>query len=236
MDLTRREFLGYTVGVVGMMTLPQQPLAPPPPRSEAFQRWWTMYSDPNGYDCESMRGYWTALSPKQCWASAGDPDPFARLSLLIAPYVVSLLPYFVDCLTCALQRGTTVVIESGAGFSDHCTFRQHRRWLRENLAIRVVSPRDPCANQSPAGVRYIEFTWPRRVKIRDFSRVVPPDGAGDDVIAWAGDLAVATRRRVGKGTLIYLGSPVGPSLWAGDVEATQWLRSVLDGATTEPLA
>ena len=231
MDITRREFLGYTAGAVGMMTLPQQQAMAAQPRPEAFQRWWTMYSDPNGYDCESMRGFWTTLSPKQWWASAGDPDPFARLSLLIAPNVVSLLPYFVDCVTRALQRGTTVVIESGAGFSDHCSFRQHRRWLRENLGVRVVSPRDPWANQSPAGARYIEFTWPRRVKIRDFGPVVvPADQQPGDVIAWAGDLAVAFRRRVGKGTLIYLGSPVGPALWAGDADARRWLYAVADAA------
>jgi len=231
MNITRREFLGYSAGAVGMTTLLKQPLAAAQPRSEEFQRWWTMYSDPNDYDCESMRGYWTTLSPKQWWASAGDPDPFARLSLLIAPSVMSLLPYFSDCLTCALQHGATVVMESGAGFADHCTFRQHRRWLRESLAIRVVSPRDPWAKRSTPGARYIEFTWPRRVTIRDFGRVVAPaDQQPGEIIAWAGDLAVAFRRRVGKGTLIYLGSPVGPALWAGDVEARRWLHAVAHAA------
>jgi hypothetical protein len=231
MDLTRREFLGYTAGAVGMMTLPHQPLTAAHPRSEGFQRWWTFFSDPNSYDCESMRGYWSALSPQPSWASAGDPDRFARLSLLIVPYVVSLLPGFLGCLTHALQRGATVVIESGAGFADHCTFRQHRRWLRENLGVRVVSPRDPWANRSTPGARYIEFTWPRRVKIRDFGRVVAPaDQQPGEIIAWAGDLAVAFRRPVGKGTLIYLGSPVGPALWAGDVEARRWLYAVAHAA------
>jgi hypothetical protein len=231
MDLTRREFLGYTAGAAGMMTLPRQPPADAQPRPEAFQKWWTMYSDPDGYDCESMRGYWSELSPRQWWASAGDRDPFAHLSLLIAPYVMSLLPYFRDCLTYALHRGATVVIESGAGFADHCTFRQHRRWLRENLAIRVVSPRDPWANRSTPGARYIEFTWPRRVTIRDFGRVVPPaDQQPGEIIAWAGDLGVAFRRRVGKGTLIYLGSPVGPALWTGDADARRWLHAVAHAA------
>jgi hypothetical protein len=231
MDITRREFVGYTAGAVGMMTLPQQPVAAAGPRSETFQRWWTMYSDPNNYDCESMQGYWSALSPKPWWASAGDPDPFARLSLVIAPYVMTLLPYFLECVTRFLQRGTTVVIESGAGFADHGTFRQPRRWLRENLGVRVLSPRDPWANQSTPGARYIEFSWPRRVKIRDFSRVVAPaDQQPGEIIAWAGDLAVAFRRRVGKGTLIYLGSPVGPALWAGDLEAERWLYAVAHAA------
>jgi len=47
-----------------------------------------------------------------------------------------------------------------------------------------------------------------------------------DNIAWAGELPVALKRRVGAGTLIYLGSPVGPALWAGDVEAKRWLHAV----------
>ena len=233
MDLTRREFLGFTAaGAVGMTALPQQPLAAAQPRSEggAFQKWWTMYSDPDGYDCESMRGYWSELSPRQWWASEGDPNPFARLSLVIAPYVGTLLPYFSDCLGLALQNGATVVVESGTGF-DHGTFWRHRRWLRESVGIRVGPPRDPWANCSPPGARYVEFTWPRRVTIRDFGRVVPiSDQQPGEIIAWAGNLAVAVRHRVGNGTLVYLGSPVGPALWAGDADARRWLHAVVHAA------
>jgi len=47
-----------------------------------------------------------------------------------------------------------------------------------------------------------------------------------DNIAWAGELPVALKRRVGAGTLIYLGSRGGPALWAGDVEAKRWLHAV----------
>jgi len=31
----------------------------------------------------------------------------------------------------------------------------------------------------------------------------------------------------GRGNLIVLGSPLGPALWAGDIEARQWLRAVI---------
>src|SRR5256885_875566 len=230
MDITRREFLGVTAGAVSIVALPQQRLTTHGPRSEPFEKWWTMYFDPNNYDCESAQGYRSALSPGRWWGrSVGDPDPFANLSFLVAPYVVSLDPGFSDCLVQALQSGTTVLLESGAGFADHYMFRQHRRWLRENLAIRVVQPRDPWANRSTPGARYVEFTWPRRVTIRDFSHVVAlADEQPGEIIAWAGDLAVALRRRVGKGTLIYLGSPVGPALWAGDPEAQRWLDAIAD--------
>lgn len=230
MDITRREFLGYTAGAVSVMGLPIQELAAGEPRTRQFPRWWTVYSDPNSYDSESMRGYWSAIPPQYSQASVGDPRPLERCALLIAPSCVSLLPPMLEWLTRALNGGTTVVMETGAGFASHRTFRQHRRWLREQLGIHVAAPVDLWANAYERAP-YIEFTWPRRVKIRDFSRVVPPaGGAGDDVIAWAGDLAVATRRRVGKGTLIYLGSPVGPAIWAGDVEARRWLHAVAHAA------
>jgi hypothetical protein len=62
--------------------------------------------------------------------------------------------------------------------------------------------------------------------MRDFSRVVPPGDQPGEIIAWAGDLPVALRRRVDAGTLIYLGSPLGPALWAGDVQARRWLYTV----------
>ena len=232
MDLTRREFLGVTAGAVGMVAVPQR-LTAVQPRPEPFERWWTMYFDPNNYDCESAQGYRSALSPGRWWGrSVGDPDPFARLSFLVAPYVVSLGPGFSACLGQALQSGTTVLLESGAGFVDEWAFRQHSRWLREGLGIHVAPRVDlwaKWADGDDANAPYIEFTWPRRATIRDFSRVVPPaEEPRENIIAWAGDLPVAFRRRVGKGLLIYLGSPVGPALWAGDPEATRWVQAIAD--------
>jgi hypothetical protein len=39
-------------------------------------------------------------------------------------------------------------------------------------------------------------------------------------------MPVALKKRVGKGTLIFLGSPLGPALGASDLEARHWLQSV----------
>ena len=231
MDLTRREFLGYTAGAVSMMGLPITGPAGAEAPSQRYQRWWTIYSDPNSYDCESMRGYWSVLPPERAHASVGDPAPLDRCALLIVPYCASLQPTMLGRLLWALHGGTTVVMETGAGFVSHHMFRQHRRWLREELRIHIATRMDLWSNPKYTREPYIEFTWPRRAKIRDFSRVVAPaDCPGDDAIAWAGDMAVAVRRRVGKGTLIYLGSPVGPALWAGDIQARRWLHAVAHAA------
>ena len=228
MDITRRAFLGYTAGAIGILRRPLEQLAAVKPAEQPPYRRWTVYSDPNSYNSESMQGYWSALP--EAWYQSPPGEP-ARLALLVVPSCVSLLPAVGARIRRDLETGTTVVIETGAGFAGRNRFRRHYGWLRDRFDIRVASSIDLWANRTCARVPYIEFTWPCHARIRDFSRVVPPtERPGDDVIAWAGDLAVATRRRVGKGTLIYLGSPIGPALWAGDLEAKRWLHALAHAA------
>ena len=133
----------------------------------------------------------------------------------------------------ALERGATVILESGAGFTpaDGPEFRVHQGVLRDALQLRVESPVDVwTADAQTRGVPYVDFTWPCAAKVRDFSRVVPLGQQEGRIIARINGLPVALTRRVGRGTLVFLGSPVGPALWTGDVEARRWLRDVLSAA------
>lgn len=211
MDLSRREFLGYTAGAIGAVGLPLPHAArtePPLPISV----------DNESYGSESWRGYIAAL-PREL-------SPLDRCSLLIVPRLMRLSPFRARQMIAVLARGGTVVIESGAGFADAATFRHHARALREGLQLQVAAPVDRWADQSTPRTPYIEFTWPRRASIRDFSRFVPPAEQPGEIIAWARDVPVALKRPVASGTLIYLGSPVGPSLWTGDAEARRWVYAV----------
>jgi len=79
----------------------------------------------------------------------------------------------------------------------------------------------------PRQTPYVDYLWPYAAKLRDFSRVVPLAPPAGERIAWVDNLPVALKRRSGPGTLIFLGSPVGPALWAGDADATRWLSAVL---------
>ncbi|HEX2679673.1 MAG TPA: hypothetical protein VHQ03_00090, partial [Candidatus Dormibacteraeota bacterium] len=74
-----------------------------------------------------------------------------------------------------------------------------------------------------------DYTWPHAAKVRDFSHVVPLERQGNtgEFIAWADGKPVALKRQSGRGTLIFLGSPLGPALWAGDTEARRWLLDAL---------
>jgi hypothetical protein len=80
-------------------------------------------------------------------------------------------------------------------------------------------------------VPYVDLVWPHSARIRDFSRMVPVAAKpGDLVVGYVEGLPVALRRRVGKGALLYLGSPVGPALLAGDAEAHTWLQAIVAAA------
>ncbi len=77
-------------------------------------------------------------------------------------------------------------------------------------------------------VPYVDFTWPVPVKIREFFPRRLKPRPGDLVIATYAGAPVALRRS----GLILLGSPIGPSLAAGDPDARRWLASVLRWITS----
>ena len=139
------------------------------------------------------------------------------------------------------------MLESGAGFLSPLETAAHRRMLLGCFGLAVEPPVDlwsgklaedgfPASRNSPHGrktvdlgqsIPYVRYVWPRDILVRDFTWVIPVSAKGGEVIGWAGSLAVASKRPVGKGTLIFLGSPLGPALRASDPEARSWLQSVV---------
>jgi hypothetical protein len=88
-------------------------------------------------------------------------------------------------------------------------------------ALGVV--RQSASRSGAPYVPYVDFNWPIRAKIREFFPLVLQPRQGDAVIATYAGAPVALRR----GSLIVLGSPIGPALAAGDPDARRWLASVL---------
>jgi len=145
-----------------------------------------------------------------------------------------------------LRSGTHVLLESGAGFLSPAEFIGHQRVLDLYFDLAVRPPVDLWAGKSAddapprhragqrpgdrpnsyASIPYVNYVWPSETKVRDFSRVIPLLTRAGDVIGKVGALPVALKRQTAKGTLIFLGSPLGPSLRAGDSEALSWLRLV----------
>jgi hypothetical protein len=103
-----------------------------------------------------------------------------------------------------LDRGATVLLENAGGF------RQPGRRIQQ-------------ASYYP----YVEYSWPVRAMIREFGAVSLRPAPGDEIIGALAKQPVALRRRVARGTLVILGSSLGPVLLTGDPDARRWLDAVL---------
>src|SRR6266480_2757538 len=230
MGITRRRFLGYTAGVLA---------AGLPGVSLEVTRRGCVLLDLNEGGCfrESVSGFESALtSAGSQWMRAGARwmSP-SRCAVLIVPAALEIPPSVVRVIVSCLQAGAGVIFESGAGFATDREFRAHRVVLRDCLQVHIEEPVDLWPENSSQRIPYVDYTWPRSAKVRDFSRVVPlrrQEGEGE-VIAWVDGLPVALKRSSGRGNLIFLGSPLGPALWAGDAQARRWLFDCLGTAGGE---
>jgi hypothetical protein len=221
--LSRREFLARTAATTALATLPFDLRQARRPTCVVLDV---------GEQCglpESLAGY-VACHPER---SEGFAVPRAdqvaslgRIDLLVIPGVMNLDVMTSELIMGCLQQGGTVLLESAAAFGD---FREHRDQLREYFQLFVERPVDLWPAR---GIPYVEYTWPVSTKVRDFSRVIPLAPQRGTVIASVDDIPVALVRHVGRGTLVFLGSPLGPALWAGDAQARQWLGALLALAAT----
>ncbi len=144
--------------------------------------------------------------------------------MLIIPAAFEITAGLVGRIHAQLVAGGQVLLESGATFAHLDEFQAHRTELRERWGLEIEPPIDLARGGCGRGrVPYVDYDWPCAVKIRDFSRVIPVSASAREVIARAGSVPVALKRQVGRGSLIFLGSPLGPALWAGDAEARRWL-------------
>jgi hypothetical protein len=170
-----------------------------------------------GRDCllrESLMGFYGMGIPACC-----TPMFEQECRLCVVPGAGSLPEEVARRLSAFSHDGGWVVFESAAGFGG---FEDQRRMLARHFGIRIQPPVDLWANGTAP---YIDYRWPVRVRVRDFSRVTPISAESLEIIASAGDLPVAARR----GRLIFLGSPVGPALLAGDREAHSWFSALAGG-------
>jgi hypothetical protein len=144
--------------------------------------------------------------------------------LVIAPEATRVTPAMARRFVEAAWGGAQVVIETAGAFADAAATARHD--LSAGFGIRAGAPVRLWPAAGRRRVPYVDFTWPMVAKIRDFSRVVPLSAPGWRVAATVDGMPVALARRVGRGTLTVLGSPVGPALAYDDREALAWLSSL----------
>jgi hypothetical protein len=250
-EVSRRTFLSLATGAIATM-LPQKTATGPLVTCGSEQPDCVLLDvQEHGGLPESLAGYQSALAAgvaRFLRTSAG-PLPYSRT--IIVPACLALPPELAQEIAAALRGGSRVVLESGAGFATRPDFAAHQEWLRNYWSVRVEAPVDlwdspgdefghrrsraPLAirhSPIPARVPYVDFHWPFRTKVRDFSRVVPVSVLPEHLVASCGHWPVASKHTKGKGTLVFLGSPLGPALLAGDAEAHRWLRAIIEKQST----
>lgn len=221
--LTRRQFLECSAAVA----VPLRWQLSPSPGVASVATGIILDLGPHCSLRESLSGYGAALEGS---VPRTDVSALAPCALLIVPAAVVIPPSAVGAITACLEGGGLVILESGAGFASERDRSRHRAVLRDAFQVQVESPIDLWPEANGSAIPYVDFTWPFATKVRDFSRVVPLASGAGETIARVNGLPVGLRRRNGRGTLVVLGSPVGPALWAGDIEARRWLRAVSRGA------
>ncbi len=249
MTLGRRKFLGVVTGAAGAAAMFGRLRRGPGEGPEGVG-----FASGALFDCglvdfeercalrESLAGYKSALEQTGVRVVKSAPRALPRCRTVILPGCREMLPETAGELLRMLGEGSCVVIESGAGFADPDEFREHKHWLQAHFGLWVEEPVDlwrrDAREGSPARPRqaalpripYVDYAWPVRVKVRDFSRVVPVSSQPGEVIGRVDGQPVASKRALGKGTLVFLGSPLGPALLSGDREARSWLRALVRAA------
>lgn len=175
---------------------------------------------------ESFAGYRSALAESGvAFATSSNTACYlVTTRCIILPEVVFANAGEVEWLKERLQKGATVLLEAGSAFLNSTEFDFQKRLLKSGLGLNLHPAVNAWAgNGSSKESPYVDYEWPAAVKIRDFSRVIPVEGVGAETIAWFRGMPLAIMRRIGKGTLVFLGSPIGPHLLAGDKEAGRWL-------------
>lgn len=173
---------------------------------------------------ESLQGYAAVLGGRNIRVLDQARKWKSPCRVAIAPAVGALDEAAGEALRGLLQSGTAVLLESAGGFCGRTEFAAHQQILSRCFAVHVDAPVNVWSQNET--VRYVHFDWPIQATVRDFSKVVPVLAGDAEVIGKIEELRIAFKRRVGKGQLIFLGSPLGPALRAGDIEAREWLSAL----------
>lgn len=229
MPISRREFLGCAAGVSAAGIAAANGLGSFSPEV-APQRSGCVVVDP-GPACplrESAAGFAAALSKLSVsHRHQTSLEALAPAHIMFVPAAVSTEPSAVTKLKSYIEGGSVVVYETGTAFLRPEEFVIHKRVIRSVFGVSLHDPvrlwdSADSFKQSP----YVDYHWPVVTKVRDFSRVVPISDEQGETIAWFEKIPVAVQRRMGKGRLIFLGSPLGPHLLSADREAVGWLSAI----------
>jgi hypothetical protein len=139
----------------------------------------------------------------------------------IVPSASAMQGTALSSLVREAQQGASVLIDLADGFASRSDTARTRAHVERYLGVEVA---DPVAYTS---AEYVVFRWPLSVMVRHFIRVSFIAPARNMPIAHLGTHSIAVRKEVGLGSVLIIGSNLGPLLLAGDEQAHQVFARLL---------
>jgi len=171
---------------------------------------------------ESLQGYRETLNAEVVVAAPDARRWQHRSRLVIVPGAGVVDAAAASVLLELLDAGNTVLLESGGAFLDPKEMAAQQQMMQTLFKVHIEEPVALWSDQRCAP--YVQYHWPREFMVRDFSRAIPVIAPEAETIGRLGTLPVAIKKPIGNSLLIFLGSPLGPALRAGDREAHAWLQ------------
>jgi hypothetical protein len=177
-------------------------------------------ADPNAIATESALGYRQLLGRKRCAFTVSNELSNSHFRCLILPGVRALPFTFAARLRETASAGAWLILESGLCFASEREVEIQARVLADVFSLHIDTPR-PAQMGLRSGRSYVHYHWPLHALVPDFSEFTPVRHSDADAIATIHGKVVAVRRHIRRGGIVFLGSPLGPGLFAGDRESSE---------------
>ncbi len=170
----------------------------------------------HGLSQESASGFRLLLSNPQ--SIAGIRSAGGGPAVLILPGLRDLSPTRCRELLGRAQAGSWLILEAGVCFSSPTEARAQANILKNSFGLEVLPPVSvPSMNTNRCP--YVSYTWPVQQSLRTYEAITPLCCKRDEAIAFFERQPVCAKKRVGQGGILYLGTMLGPGLFAEEREA-----------------
>jgi hypothetical protein len=120
------------------------------------------------------------------------------------------------------MQGAWIVWESAPQSVEPGQFSALAETLNATFGIQIGAPIYP-------GL-FIEYVWPTAVLTRSFLDATPVLCPESEIVSHSGETTTAMRRRIGRGGIVFLGSMLGPNLYAEEPQAHGIATRLFHGA------
>jgi hypothetical protein len=158
-------------------------------------------------------------------------------SLIIAPGIRWMSLAIAADLADRIHQGAWVILESGLAFSSRIESKHQSDLLEKVFGLQLLPPVK--VGKNPAAATYLEYTRPIHRLVRTFEAITPVRCDQSEALARLGEHSVCIRKQIGDGTLVFLGSMLGPGIGAEEREAIEVASALLtpdsEGIFNSPL-